>query len=327
MMLSCCENEKEFVKGLNFWRGLFACIIVIGHCSMNFEKEFILLALVHRCNIIGVWYFLFVSGFSMAYNNKIRSTYMDHFLRNKVFLLMVFALISQIVEKILAFALCGSEPKVIELLSGWNWYVYEIIVFYFAFAGVNRFISNKGARLTVLFLVAILISVATLLGWKYGSWTGWTRSFYVSTFLFPFGVFCEYYYDEIIAFARKKLMLLGLLCAVMLVCMGFIVLFPKNVLSEVLMKNIAGMAGISFVAFVTYFYGAKLSCKLEEFFTGISTEIYLYQFGVLRIVKQIFDHYDRKISFDYVIIVFFTTVVLALLMNMVNKKITALVKK
>lgn len=41
------NNLKEIISRLNFLRGLFASLIVIGHSSMRFEKELLPFYIIH----------------------------------------------------------------------------------------------------------------------------------------------------------------------------------------------------------------------------------------------------------------------------------------
>lgn len=132
------EKEK-MVARLNMLRGLFAILIVIGHCSMRFEKELLPFYIIHKFNMVGVCFFFYVSGFSLLYNLRTKENYLQHFLRNKMLPLFIIALLSQLVSRVLAAGILHEELNInVALLGTFNWYIYEMLIFYLVFYLICR---------------------------------------------------------------------------------------------------------------------------------------------------------------------------------------------
>lgn len=57
------DSQKEMLQRFNDLRGVFALLIVIGHCSMRFEKEVLPFLFIHKFNMTGVCFsFLSLAG-------------------------------------------------------------------------------------------------------------------------------------------------------------------------------------------------------------------------------------------------------------------------
>ena len=61
-------DEKTVLDRMNYLRGLFAILIVIGHCSMQYTKEVMPWVIIHKSNMISVAFFFIVSGWASAFN-------------------------------------------------------------------------------------------------------------------------------------------------------------------------------------------------------------------------------------------------------------------
>lgn len=117
-------DKQTIIARINALRGLFALMIVLGHCSMNFEKELLWLMLIHRFNMVSVCFFFMVSGLSLSYNFERKKEYLKGFIKKKILVLMVFAFVAYIIGEILKSAILGIPVKIdIRFITGWNWYI------------------------------------------------------------------------------------------------------------------------------------------------------------------------------------------------------------
>ena len=162
-------NKKEVISRLNMLRGLFAILIVIGHCSQSFEKEILPFFIIHKFNMVGVCFFFFVSGISLTYNFRTRQNYLKNFIKNKAAVLFLFAVLNQVIYHILKAVILNEKLNIrLSFFSEFNWYIYEMIVFYIMFYMVFRFIDKGIVRNIILFFLTFLVAVITLYFYKYG---------------------------------------------------------------------------------------------------------------------------------------------------------------
>ena len=192
------NNLKEIISRLNFLRGLFAILIVIGHCSIVFEKELLPLYLIHKFNMVGVCFFFFASGVSLTYNFYHKQGYLKHFLRNKALYLFIVAFLSLLAGNLLkAVILKVSLNWGIVLLTQFNWYIYEILIFYFTFYFVYSKVQKKYYRELIILAVTVVICFTTIYFDRHGEWGGWGKSYYISCFSFPYGIIIGEHFDQI----------------------------------------------------------------------------------------------------------------------------------
>lgn len=136
-------DETTAIQRMNYMRGLFALLIVLGHCSMHFEKEILPLLIIHKFNMVSVCFFFIISGWSLTYNFYNKKNYLGSFLKNKVLKLIIFAVVCQIVGKLSNWLVLHKPVSVgVELITGWNWYIYEIVAYYIAFFFIYRFLKK-----------------------------------------------------------------------------------------------------------------------------------------------------------------------------------------
>ena len=206
------NNLEKLVYRMNQLRGVFAVLIVIGHCSGHFEREWLPFYLIHKFNMVGVCFFLFISGLSMTYHFSHDSNYLNHFIKNKVIFLIIVALLSRIVGlvlKMLSGITCSWNAS---LVIDWNWYINEMLFFYVAFYVSFRAIPFKTCREIFLLTLTIILFFITIYFFRYGEWRGWQKEYFISCFSFVYGTFFGEYYECLEKiFCRKK----GICCSVL----------------------------------------------------------------------------------------------------------------
>lgn len=192
------SSLKEIIHRLNYLRGLFAILIVIGHCSMAFEKELLPFFVIHKFNMVGVCFFFYVSGLSLIYNFYNKQGYLKHFLRNKIVFFIMIACVSVLVGNLLKTIFLQVPLHLsVTLLTTFNWYVYEMLVFYLLFFLLYSLIDKPLCREILMVVITLGICLITMYFDRYGSWIGWTKSYYLSCFSFPFGIVMGEHYNQI----------------------------------------------------------------------------------------------------------------------------------
>lgn len=325
------DNLEEIILRLNWLRGLFAILIVIGHCSMEFERELLLFYIIHKFNMVGVCFFFYVSGLSLTYNFYHKQDYLKHFLRNKVLFLLVLALISALIGNLLrTFFLNVPLNWNIAMLTEFNWYVYEMIVFYIAFYLLYSMIFMPYYREFFMAVITVGICLITIYFDRYGSWFGWTKAYYISSFSFLFGIVMGEHYDGIRSRFRKHrviysiiLFLFGLGCCISLK-------WPDGSWGRALVENLVGICVMSLVTEFVAFVNPKAIPGVSEiisFLTERSTEIYLYQFCLLSIVAELYARNSMVINISYILVVAVSVCILAYIMHFIDGWIGKLIKK
>lgn len=192
------NSLKEIIHRLNYLRGLFAILIVIGHCSMAFEKELLLFFVIHKFNMVGVCFFFYVSGLSFTYNFYNKQGYLKHFVRNKIVFFIIIACVSMLVGNLLKTIFLQVPLYLsVTLLITFNWYVYEMLVFYLLFFLLFSVIDKPIYREMLMVIITLEICLITIYFYRYGLWSDWVKSYYLSCFSFPFGIVMGEQFDQV----------------------------------------------------------------------------------------------------------------------------------
>ena len=324
-------NKEEVISRLNMLRGLFAILIVIGHCSANFEKEILPFFIIHKFAMVGVCFFFFVSGISLTYNFRTRQNYLKNFIKNKVVVLFLFAVLNQVIYHILKAVILNEKLNIrLSFFSEFNWYIYEMIVFYIMFYMVFRFIDKGIVRNIILFFLTFLVAVITLYFYKYGEWAGWSQAYYISSFSFPFGILMSEYFESIMSRLNKHIVIycILLVCVAAGCCVSLA--FPRDsFLGGVILKNIMGICIMTVVTVMVSIVDIRkipVVGAVILFLTGYSTEIYLYQFCWLDIIARLYERSGVEINIGYIVLVTGVTVLTAVVMRRVDGYILKYVK-
>ncbi len=310
-------SEKQVLKRLNWLRGLFAILIVIGHCSMEFEHEILPLYVIHKSDMISVSFFFILSGWGLSYNYQHRTDYLKGFILNKPVKLLLIALICGIVD-LLVSRCVGANNITWKSIFTFNWYVYEMIYYYLVFYIAYRFIRNKRLRLICVLAFSLLCSIITvMLSNKYN--TFWTHAFHFSSFGFVWGIILHDYYDVFKVAGNmtnrwRSSILLVLLAMGGCVCM---VMPSGSFIGGCLLHNLVANCVITLLAIWAY-YVDYTKMPIVQYLTNISAEIYLYQFTVLRALKECYAKMNHTIDLTYVFWVLLFTILLAVIMHKLN---------
>lgn len=310
------KSESEILSRMNYLRGLFAVLIILGHCGRRFESEQILLAIPHYGAFVWVCFFFVVSGWSLAYNYNTKSDYLEGFWKRKVFKLVLLAVETEVIAKILCLVISKKEIVVdLTILCDINWYIYEMIFLYIVYWITYRFIKNNLFREITIWILSVFIAIVTWMLYKYGSWDGWTYAYYFSTLCFPLGVSIHKSWERIQN--KKNIIMVG-------GCIGAIVssicvFTPKDsFVGGIVLHNILGICAMYLLIIVICVLDVK-KIKFLRFLTENATYLYLYQFCVMDIMQDIYRKINRPVDGIYVIAVLSFTVVLAVGIKNMNK--------
>lgn len=314
------SSENVAINRMNYLRGLFAVLILLGHCSMSYSKEVFPLLIIHRFNMVSVCFFFIISGFSISYNYYNKDNYLKRFLINKALKIFLYALICEFTTRFISKMITDQCREYdISLLTDLNWYIYEIIYFYLAFYIIYRLIKNKTVRIILLTIISLIFSIATVyLSNKYSSY--WTHAYHYSSLCFLWGVLLHEYYAIFEKISKKKF--ISSICLLLIslascVCMKM----PQgSFIGGCILHNVLGISLMTIIAIWAH-YIDYTKIPIIGWFTPISAEIYLYQFCILSVIGATFMRYQRTIDSYYVVCVVFCTLVIAYFMNLINRSV------
>lgn len=319
-------SEDKVQTRLNRLRGLLAVFIVLGHCSMHFKKEVLPLLILHKSNMISVCFFFIVSGWGLSYNFQHRNNYLHGFLINKPVKLFLMALICESVSLVIKIFMGDIDRTNLYFFRNINWYIYEMIFYYMVFFVAYRYIENRHVRLCAILCASMLCSMFTvIMSNAYGednSFWPWTHAYHYSSLAFAWGIILHEYYPVFVALSsRNKRWITSIL---LLICGGAgcicLRMPPGSFVGGCLLHNLVGICLITFIA-VWSIYLDFTRIWVLKYLTQYSAEIYLYQFMVLGLFKNIYIKHGHAIDYTYVFIVLLSTLAFAIVMHWVNRKI------
>ena len=306
-------------------------MIVIGHCSMYFEKELLPLMLIHKFNMVSVCFFFMASGVSLSYNLEHKKDYLKSFIRNKIIILMIFAFVAQVIGEILKGTVSGRiQIFNVRIVTGWNWYIYEISVLYFIFYIANKIVRSVRIREALYWISALIICVLALYFFKNGRWEGWTGSYYFSTFSFPLGITIYLHFESVRGHIVQHPVLKCsiLLCAAACSCLS-LTMPNDSVIGGIFLRNImGGCIMLTLFIMINFVDVSQIAVvgRIVLFLTDFSTEIYLYQFCLLELWASVYGRLGRDIDLFYVCAVTISTIVLGYVMHFVDLRLSKAVK-
>lgn len=272
------NTREEFLQNLNELRGIFALEVVFGHLV---RYEYNILFPFGKFMICSVAFFFFVSAFGMVVSFEKKENYLGRrFIISKPLYLLAIAVVIYIFEIIVdIFAPYGmgylSPNPALTFLHATNWYIWELILFYFIF-----WISYKFFYKFRLFIIGFVAAVLAIVFYQCGLVEMW----YASILGFPAGLLFSEFYDKIAGFLRTKK---GVLLTVVLSLFGLMsmVIRNENIVSMVFMRNAICLAAI----IVIFYVCDKMKIgnnAVARFLCVHSTEIYLSQFVWLSIAEH-----------------------------------------
>jgi peptidoglycan/LPS O-acetylase OafA/YrhL len=270
--------------------------------------------------MVSVCFFFIVSGWSLTYNFYNKKDYLRGFLKSKALKLVMFALVCEVVGRVLRVVFLNDGFTIdISLITSWNWYIYETVVYYIAFYVVYKSFYDKSERVILMGVISLLVSVFT---WYMSNSfdTFWTHAFHFSSLCFWFGIILHEYYNQLVKFISHKF--LSTLCLLVCGLASCVCLkMPQgDFFGGIFLHNLVGIC-VMYVVAIWAHYIDYTKLPLVGFLTKYSAEIYLYQFMMLTIVMEIFVKNGWAINIIYVVCVVICTIMIAVPMHYVDLKI------
>ena len=242
-------DESIAIKRMNYLRGLFAIMIVIGHCSMRYEKEVLPWLLIHKFNMVSVCFFFIVSGWSLCYNFYNKDNYLRGFIIGKPVKLFVFAFICQVVTSILQSVILQTSYILDwSLITSFNWYIYELIFFFLMFYLSYGFIKGRKTRVIVIWITSGVVSIlAWYLSNNFDGPIG--HAYHFSSLCFAWGIMLHEKYEIFQDVLIKK----SFLSTFILLIVGSIscvsLMMPQgSFFGGVLLHNLIGISVMTIIA-------------------------------------------------------------------------------
>lgn len=302
-------EEAEILSRMNILRGVFAVLILLGHCARRFELEPSWLVIPHYGNFIWVCYFFCVSGWGLSFNYDIKENYLKGFIKRKIVKLAILALETEVIVRGLKLLILQENPRLdMNLLLGWNWYIYELIVLYMCFWLIYRTKLRLVEKQITLWICTIILAIFFWELYRHGTWSGWTFAFYYSIFSFPLGVTIHFMFEKFFAINRP---LLIILVCVMSIGSTICILMPKDsFVGGVVLHNCLGMGCMSLLIIFLKYVNVNRLIFLRPIIKR-SVYIYLYQFGVMSVMSALYKEKGKTIDSMYVLLVVVITFALA----------------
>lgn len=244
---------------------------------------------------------------------------------------MIFAFIAQIIGELVKGTVSGKFLTLdLMILTGWNWYIYEVITLYLIFYIANKFVKSANTREVLFWITAFTICILTLYFCKHGKWEGWTSAYYFSTFSFPLGITISLHFEKIQGYFMRHSVLKSfiLLCTAICSCLSLVM--PKDsVIGGIFLRNIMGGCIMLILFIVTNYVDVShiaVVSRIVLFLTKFSAEIYLYQFCLLDLWALVYDRLGWNIDLSYVCVVMVSTIALGYVMHLVDLRISKAVK-
>ena len=305
------EYEKTLLFAMSKWnllRGVMALSIVLGHCSMEFVDEPLILALFHKFNLVWVGVFFFLSGWGLFRSYDVKESYLKGFVWKKTRKILSMTLVVFLFEFMIR-VLLGGETLVyknvfsflLDYVVSTNWYMWELLFFYFVFYVVKCVIKDDRKQILAISIITIGLIVF--------AYYFLPKSYYTSAVGFVCG--CGTYVFRIElqrVFDKHKysVAMLGLLVAI--VCIGLSSQGDKSFLS-VLGKNGMCIAicllGTLFLMFI------NIDFSFLKPLAEVSLWIYLYHIPLIKAFRYIWEKVSREIDILYVVVVVGTTLIFA----------------
>ena len=313
--LSQKSNINEAMNRYNLMRGLMAIWIILGHCSIEFEKEILPLYFIHKFNLVWVGVFFFLSGWGLEISNAKKTDYLKGFLKKKTIYILKKT-INVWIFSILILMLVGEEYNFypLELIKNYfsttNWYMWELLFFYYIYYLTMKYSRNNKIRLYIIFSISLCMVI-------FLPFTNIGTSYYFSCLSFCTGILLYRCRERLQNyFERFPIKIMIILVIISFLCTLSLLLPQKNSISA-LGKNIMCIS-VALMG-VILFMNCSLKGRWLKFFSTISPQLYLYQFPILTFYRIIWQKNMRDIGIDYVVVVTVSTIVISSLVYLVEE--------
>lgn len=317
------SNIQSSMNGL---RGLMAVMIVLTHSTMAFQDVPILLMPFAKISTICVGFFFIASGYGLAWSNNNKKNYLNNkFLIKKIvylFVLSVLAYAFILLIQAFNYIFMDGQNVIISVSDWWsttNWYLKMQGLMYIIYFVVNRCVKNTKVSCWILGGTILLMCLAFCIFHVGG------RSYFISEMSFFFGVVLYEYGDCIMKWFDKYMKYVipvtGIICALSLG--AFIV--DDYTIADCVFHNLLCVS-FCFVLIIFLYY-FKVGNAILTLFNKISLELYLCQFALFALYKEIFRSMQQEVNVWYVLLVLVSDILVALIAVKINKGIAKGINK
>ena len=207
-----------------------------------------------------------------------------------------------------------------DIITGFNWYIYELIVFYLMFYFTYKYIKKRWAKITIICLISIMVCItAWYLSNRYPDY--FTHAYHFSSLCFAWGIMIHEFYTPFVEMLVKRIVFSTIILLVMGAVSCISLKMPQgSFVGGVILHNIVGISVMTVVVLWAHRVEFR-SIPVIGFLTKYSTEIYLYQFVVLNILYEIFLRYKLEINVVYIVMTLICTMALAFVMKKVDNMV------
>lgn len=289
------NNNWLDINSTNTLKGIAIITVIFHHFATNMKYNSIFKIIFGNIGFLGVAIFLFVSGYGLLSSYKNNHNYLEKFLKNRFFKIIIIFIISRIIILLI------SRNIVIATQS--DWYTYIILYYYFLFYMVYKYIKNNNLKKYIMWLSFIPYILICLYLKKSPYW-------YNTSICFPFGLLIAEYKEIVYKVINnnfiKFLIPLGLFILVMVVFQvtGFI-------------SNLQWLQFITPIIFIlliiTLLTKFKLDSKILKFFSNISFPLYLLHIFLFKYIYNLGIHSDFVFVITIVVNILFAIIINKLL--------------
>lgn len=292
-------------------RGICAIEIMLGHIGIRTES--IWLFPFRKAGILFVGIFLLLSGYGLIYSLENKTDYLNSFLLKRVgaifipayFVYLLGGFCSLNIDKVSGFQVL-KYIFLFKFFENNNWYIFEILGFYFLFYILYKNLHRKTANIVLVVITFLFVIIAFL--------TGVDAPWYGSTLCFPLGVIYGQYQNQFDNMLKKNYLFKIIACS--FTVFGFILLFfvtgEGSFWGDLVARNIASTVFSVLILLILF------KVKLGKVFClgGLSYEIFLIHFWILDFFLEF---QERSLCYAVLCIIF--TILCALALKKINKVI------
>ncbi|WP_255346144.1 acyltransferase family protein [Butyrivibrio sp. FCS006] len=287
---------------INIFRFFLSILIVIGHTRYMGDSLF--LQIIAKIMLVSVGYFFFLSGYGLSYSFANKPLYDDKFLINKALSFISLTLPVYIFQALIFFFLdikpLSTEP-ILDYLYSINWYLLELYFFYILFFILFKFYFKQIELLTWITCFSMIIFLPL---------TDIPPQYYFSCCGFALGVSIYKHGDKLLSIRDDSIIpyILVLVSGLLASMVGLS--FPQRSIIAAIGKNIVVVSFCLFLFMVIRNNNdTVINSKLLFYLNSISSGIYIYQFPIIKALRNYWDIHGIKYSFFSITVVVATAIV------------------
>lgn len=322
-------------------QGFCAIAIILHHMSQTISfsggdpKS---LGIMLNAGVLFVGIFFFFSGYGLTKSLLTKKDYLKGFLKKRL-PAVIIPFFTCVLFFVLTGVMMGRKFSLVELLEIFTgvflinshmWYIVEIVILYIAFFLIFRYIKDELKAFITMTLFAVgLVVLGVFAGhggfWFQGEW------WFNTTLLFIVGLYFAKFEEEILEFARKRYIVLLLVCAALFTGFWFLNSYALDNISYYVgpMQSFECLGAqlpmvVLFVALVLLLMmKIKFTNPVLKFLGSISLEIYLIHNFFIENLRSSQFLYVKSNSL-YILLVFLCAIAVAVIVSGIDKYLVAL---